>query len=401
MRILIVTQYFWPENFRINDLVLGLKDRGHEVVVFTGKPNYPNGKFYKGYSFFNKREEIWNGIKIVRSKLIPRGKGGGINLFFNFISFAFFGSFRALFVNIKADIVFVYQPSPITVGFPAIIFKWKAKAPLFFWVQDLWPQVLVSSGGIRNKYIIKYANAVTKWIYRHCDKILLQSNAFAEYLLLQGVVKDKMEYFPNSAETFYLPLPKSTTYGNYFKAKYNLVFAGNIGESQSFDTLLKAAVLVKKENPDICWTIIGEGRMKEYVIKRIKEYNIEDNFKLIGSYPATEMPVFFAHSDAMIMSLKKDFILSLTIPSKLQSYMACGKPIIGSLDGEGARIIEQFECGLVAPAEDDIFLAKQVINFFNLLPEERKIMEQNSLKYYNIEFNRDGLIDKLISIASE
>lgn len=399
MRILIVTQYFWPENFRINDLALGLKERGHEVMVFTGKPNYPNGKFYKGYSFFNKRKEDWNGIKIIRSQLIPRGKGGGARLFINYISFAFLGSLRALFLNIKADIIYVYEPSPITVGFPAIVLKWKTKGQLFFWVQDLWPQALEASGNISNKRIIKYANIVTKWIYRYCDKILMQSKAFTDYLLLQNVESNKMIYFPNSAEVFYKPIPKSVQYQKYFQSKYNLVFAGNIGESQAFDTLLKAATLVKIKNPAICWTIIGEGRMKEYVIKKIIEYNIAENFKLIGSFPPGEMPAFFAYADAMIVSLKKDFIFSLTIPSKLQSYMACGKPIIGSLDGEGARIIEQSQCGLVAPGEDEISLSEQVIRFFNLPQQEREDMAQNSLDYYNIEFNRDTLIDNLISLT--
>ena len=400
MKILIVTQYFWPENFRINDLAVGLKERGHEVMVFTGKPNYPKGQLYKGYSFFNKRKENWNGIQIIRSPLIPRGNGGGIRLFINYFSFAFFGSLRCIFLKLTADVIYVYEPSPITVGIPAILLKWKTKAPLFFWVQDLWPHVLISSGGIKNKVVIQLANSLTKWIYKHCDKVLLQSKAFYDYIILQNVSRGKMQYLPNSADAYYKPVERNKEFEKYFKSKYNLVFAGNIGESQSFETLLKAAVLVKINNPDISWIVIGDGRMKDWVFKKINDYNIADVFKLIGSYPSDNMPGIFAYADAMIVSLKKDLTLSLTIPSKLQSYMACGKAIIGSLDGEGGRIIKEFECGFVSPSEDEVSMAEQVIKFFNLPMNERKAMEQNSLKFYNLEFNRDVLIDNLISLKN-
>ncbi|MBS1528377.1 MAG: glycosyltransferase family 4 protein [Bacteroidetes bacterium] len=400
MRILVVTQYFWPENFRINDLVIGLKERGHEVTVFTGKPNYPGGKFFDGYNFFNKRTETWNGIKIIRSSLLPRGKGGGVRLFLNFLSFAFFSSLRAFLLNTKPDVIFVYEPSPITVGIPAVILKKRTRAKLVFWVQDLWPQVLVVSGGIKNKRVITAADKLTKWIYRHSNKILVQSNAFTDYLLSQGVTKEKVTYYPNSAEAFYRPVPKHPDYQKYFTSGQNIVFAGNIGESQAFDTLLAAARLVKAKNKSICWTIIGDGRMKDYVSGKVVEYGLQDTFKLIGAFPSTEMPYFFAYADALILSLKKDFIISLTIPSKLQSYMACGKPVIGCLDGEGARIITQSDGGLVAAGEDEQQLSEQVLHFFELNENERAVLGQNALAFYEKEFERERLLSQLLSIIN-
>lgn len=401
MIILVVTQYFWPENFRINDLVLGLKDRGHEVIVFTGKPNYPSGKFFEGYGFFKKRTETWNGIKVIRAPLVPRGKSSGARLFINFISFAFFSAWRALFLKVKPDVIFVYEPSPISIGVPAIVFKKRTKAKIVFWVQDLWPHVLSVSGGIKNKSVMNNADKFTRWVYRHCDKILVQSKAFTEYLLQQDVAEDKIVYYPNSTEPFYKPMQRQADYKQYFAAKHNLIFAGNIGESQAFDTLLKAAVLVKEKNKDICWVILGQGRMKDYVSKKVVEYGLEDNFKLIGSFPPTEMPCFFAYADALILSLKKDFIISLTIPSKLQSYMACGKPIIGCLEGEGAKIINEAQCGLVAQGEDENSLCEQIIHFFNLPEQERAVMGQNALDYYKKEFDRDTLIDQLVALFHE
>jgi colanic acid biosynthesis glycosyl transferase WcaI len=401
MRILIVTQYFWPENFRINDLALGLKDRGHEVIIFTGKPNYPGGKFYSGYNFFSKGTETWNGIKVIRAPLFARGKGSGVRLFLNFISFAFFGGLKALFLNIKPDVIFVYEPSPISVGVPAIVFKKKTKAKIVFWVQDLWPHVVSVSGGINNRGVIKYADKFTRWVYKRCDKILVQSRAFTEYLLLQDVPERKILYYPNSTEQFYKPMQREADYQKYFTAKHNLIFAGNIGESQAFDTLLKAAVLVKAKNDDICWVILGEGRMKEYVSQKVVEYGLEDNFKLLGSFPPTEMPYFFAYADALVISLKKDFIISLTIPSKLQSYLACGRPIIACLDGEGAKIINESGGGIVASGEDENSLCDGILHLFSLSERERADMGNNALSFYKKEFDRDSLIDQLIAIMHE
>jgi glycosyltransferase involved in cell wall biosynthesis len=400
MKILIVTQYFWPENFRINDLVLGLKDRGHEITVLTGKPNYPAGEFYKGYNFFNKRTEEWNGVKIIRSALIPRGKGGAVRMMLNYFSFAFFASCRALFLNIKTDLIFVYEPSPITVGIPAIVLKKLTKAKLAIWVQDLWPHVLSVSGGVKNGTILKYADNVTKWIYKHCDKVLVQSNAFIEYLIIQGVTKEKIRYYPNSTEALYMPMSKEPDYKKYFTSKYNIVFAGNIGESQAFDTLLEAARLVENKNTDIGWVIIGDGRMKEYVSKKVSEYELE-NFKLIGSFPPDEMPYFFSYADALLLSLKKDLIISLTIPSKLQSYMACGKPIIGCLEGEGARIIKEAECGLVAVGENATDLSEKILQFFSMGNNEHTIMGENALGFYKKEFDRETLMDLLIPTIND
>ena len=156
MKILVITQYFWPESFIINDLCLALKERGHEVSVLTGKPNYPQGRFNNGYSFFNKTTEYWNGIKIYRSPLIPRGKGSGFRLFINYLSFAIIASVRLLFINKKFDKIFVYEPSPITVGLPGIVAKYKFGAPMYFWVQDLWPESISAAGGVKNKRILYF-----------------------------------------------------------------------------------------------------------------------------------------------------------------------------------------------------------------------------------------------------
>lgn len=400
MKILIVTQYFWPENFKINDIALGLKEKGHEVKVITGKPNYPSGKFNIGYTFWNKRVEVWNDIEIYRSSLIARGKGSGIQLFLNYISFAFLASVRILYIRNKFDKIIVFEPSPITVGIPAIVAKYKFKAPLYFWVQDLWPASISAAGGITNKYIIKSFDWLTKYIYQHCTKILVQSKAFIPYILDQKVNPNKLVYFPNTTESFYKFKNPDSELLSKMPNGFKIMFAGNIGEAQSFDTLLATAKMLKKENILVYWLILGEGRYLSYVKAKIVELDLEENFMLLGAHPTDKMPDYFSCANVMLVSLKKDPIFSLTIPSKIQSYLACGKPIIASLDGEGSRIIEEAEAGFTSKAEDPNDLKTAIKKALQLSEKELLQLGKNARRYFENEFERRQLINKLELILS-
>ena len=303
-----------------------------------------------------------------------------------------------LFINQKFDRIFVYEPSPITVGLPGIVAKYKSKAPMYFWVQDLWPESISAAGGINNKFILGILNWLTKLIYKNSKKVLVQSKAFIPYILNQNIDKSKLIYYPNSTESYYrVTLPTLEKLNLLPKGKL-LMFAGNIGESQSFDTLLNAAVLLKKDFIDAHWVILGEGRMKDYVQSKIVELELESNFHLLGAFPSTEMPSFFSCADALIVSLKKDPIFSHTIPSKIQSYLACGKPIITSLDGEGSRVVEEANAGFVNPSEDPIALANSIKKFLALSIEEQEALGLNARKYFDKEFERELLVDKLESI---
>ncbi len=398
MRILVISQYFFPENFRINDLCLGLKERGHHISVLTAKPNYPRGKFFDGYNFFNKSSDEYNGIKIYRSLIIPRGKGSGLRLFINYISFVIFGVIRILFINEKFDRIFVYAPSPITVGYIGIFASIKFRAKPFLWVHDLWPESVKDAGGINNKTVLSLVNIMTKSIYFFYKNILVQSPYFKEYLIKQGVEKNKIKYYPYYAEEFYkIVTPKKeikSTFGNGL----NILFAGNIGVAQSFDTIIEAAQIIKQHMIKFRFVIIGEGRDKSRVIKKIENYSLNDNFKFLGSYPAEQMSDFFATADALLVSLKDTKIFSMTIPGKIQSYLACGRPIIGSLNGIGAEIINKSKSGFVTASEDPKSLASSVIKFNNLESEDREVLGSNARKYFEKEFSRDKLLDKLIDI---
>lgn len=398
MKILVVTQYFWPENFRINDLVLGLVQRGYKVEVLTGKPNYPHGAFFKGYSFFSQRTEIWNGIKIHRSKLIPRGKSGGFRLMINYFSFAFFSSIKTLFMKEKFDRILVYEPSPITVGLPAIAYKFRRKTPIYFWVQDLWPQSVTAAGGVNNKTILRSLEKLTQWIYQKCDKLLIQSEAFRPILIDQNIEDKKIIYYPNSVEDFFNIQEPDPTLLAKLPDGFKIMFAGNIGESQDFETIMEAANIVSKTNKEIKWLILGDGRKKAFVKEKIIAYGLTEQVFLLGSHPVTAMPNYFACADCLLVSLKKDYIYSLTIPSKMQSYLACGKPILASLDGEGGRIINEAKAGLVSEAENPDELAKKVLEISNCDSNELFNLGRNSRIYFENNFERELLITRLTEI---
>ncbi len=396
MKILIISQYFFPESFKINDIALGLVEKGHDVSVLTGVPNYPQGEFYEGYSF-NSKDEIWNGIKIYRSKLLPR-KQNGISLFINYISFVIFGWLKVFAIKENFDKILVYEPSPVTVGLPAIKASKKFKAPYYFWVQDLWPQSLDSAGGIKNKYIISFFDKVTRLIYGKAEKVLVQSEGFKDYILQQDVPADKIIFYPNTTENFYKKEQISPRIEDVLPVGFRVMFAGNLGEAQSLDTLIYAADLLKKRSIPVKWVFLGDGRNRVQIEKLISEKGLENEILLLGSFPATEMPHYFASADALVVSLKKDKIFALTIPSKLQSYLACEKPIIASLDGEGAKIVETAKCGFASPAENIEALAENIEKLYNLSAEEREAMGKRASDYFKQNFERDKLLDDLVDL---
>ncbi len=397
MRILIISQYFFPENFRINDLCLGLKDKGHDVSVLTGKPNYPNGKLYDGYSFLNKRQDNYQGINVYRSNLIPRGSASGLRLLINYISFVIFAIFRILSIRGKFDRVFVYAPSPITVGYIGIFASFYFKAKPFLWVHDLWPESVKAAGGINNKIILSLINTMTKSIYYFYDNILVQSPYFKNYLVNQGVNSEKITYYPYYAESFYKIVDKNKKIDNLFPKGLNIIFAGNIGVAQSFDTIIEAVKITLNNFKNLNIIVLGDGRDKTRVLKKIKEEGL-NNFYFMGSFPPEDMPEYFASADALLVSLKKSKIFSSTIPGKIQSYLACGKPIIASLDGIGAKIVNDASCGFSSKAEDSQGLAESIIAFNKLKEEDKIRLGINARKYYENEFEREKLLSKLIDI---
>jgi len=398
MKILVISQYFYPENFRINDLCLGLKELGHTVSVLTSKPNYPKGIFFKGYTFFGKSIDNYKGIKVYRSPIITRGNASGIRLFINYISFVIFGILRTLFINEKFDKILVYAPSPITVGYVGAFASFKFKAKAYLWVHDLWPESVKDAGGINNKFILKLVNLMTRSIYFFYQTILIQSPNFKEYIIEQGVKESKIIYYPFYAEDYYKIVPKKEEIKSLYGNGLNFIFAGNVGVAQSFDTIIDAAISLKEKPIDFNFIIIGDGRDRKRVEEKILKLSLYNNFKFLGSHPPEKMSDFFACADALIVSLKDTKIFSMTIPGKLQSYLASGKPIIASLNGIGATIIKDSNSGLVSDAEDPVSFADSIFRFSQLTEQEKDKLGINARKYFEKEFQRSRLLKRLIDI---
>lgn len=397
MKILIVSQYFWPENFRINDLAVALKNKGHEVTVLTGLPNYPEGDFFGGYGIFRRSSDEYNGIRIVRVPLISRGKSKGLRLALNYLSFAFFASlFGPFYCKDRYDAIFVFEPSPITVGLPAIVLKKIRKAPIFFWMLDLWPESLQATGAVSSPFVLGIVRRLVLFIYANCDRILVSSKGFSEQVASLGYPAGNICYFPNWAEDIYWRRPAESPPPaiNNVPEGFNVVFAGNIGAAQSFPTILKAAEILR-EVPDVHWVIIGDGRMAGWVQEEIKKRNLGNSFYMLGRHAPEDVARIFSRSSALLVALGPDPAFALTVPGKIQSYLACGKPVIASLDGEGARLIEESGAGLSCPAGDAEALARAIRSLRNMSGAEREQMGGNGLKFCQDNFSRTSLIDKL------
>ncbi len=394
MKLLIVSQYFWPENFRINDLATELVERGHQVTVLTGQPNYPSGKTFPGYRWYSARQEIWKGMRIIRCPLIPRGNGGGFRLAINYLSFALSASLATTFMlKDRFDAIFVYEPSPITVALPALLLRKLRQSPVLLWVLDLWPESVAATGAIRSRLVLHLIGMLVRFIYARCDRILVQSKGFVEHVLNRGGHPESVRYFPSWAEPVFVS-PPDTPIPYQLPRGFTVVFAGNIGVAQGFASILDGAELTR-DRKDIQWILVGDGRLASWVRSEIQRRQLQDTVRMPGSFPLESMPALFAQADTLLVTLKQEPIFALTIPAKVQSYLACGKPIIGMLDGEGAEVLLQSGGALVGPAEDSFSLVKNVLKLSNMWPSTRQKMGENSRQYYLTHFDRMLLVSQL------
>lgn len=396
MNILIVSQYFWPETFRINDLAEGLVERGHHVTVLTGKPNYPQGNFYKGYGFLKKNKEFYGAINIIRSPLIPRGKNNKVKLALNYVSFAFFASIVGILKCKKPDVIFVYEPSPITVGLPAIFLKKIKKIPILFWVQDLWPESVVAVNAVHSKKILYGLEKIVRFVYHRCDYILTTSKAYFNSIKKFNISEKKLRYFPQTAEGLYRPIESSMREKeeNLLPKGFRIIFSGNIGIAQDIDTILQAALRLKDYH-HIKWIFLGDGSKRPWLQEEIRKNKLENTVYWLGQFPVETMPYFFSCADVLLVTLKDDPVFSLTIPAKIQSYLACAKPIIGALNGEGRAVIEEACAGMVTHSANPEALATIALEMVALSLDKREKLGMNGYHYFNKHFNRDVLLQNL------
>lgn len=388
MKILVVCQYYYPEPFRITDICETLGEMGHKVTVLTGLPNYPEGRVLDEYRYGRKRKEILNGVNVIRTLEIGRGKNQ-INLFINYLSFAASASLKALFIKEEFDVVFVNQLSPIMMAMPAMIYKNKHKKKMVLYCLDLWPDSLAAGGIKETSVIYKLFFKISKRIYKSADIILVTSSMFKMYFEnTLGMLGDNIKHLPQYAEDLYTI--KATQDSNDTEM-FNFVFAGNIGDMQSVETIIEAANKLQTYS-EIAFHIVGDGSKLEECKRLSDNYKLK-NVTFYGRQPVEEMPYYYGMADAMLITLKDNKVLSYTLPGKLQSYMAAGKPVIGCINGEATRIIEESGCGLCCAAEDHQGLADLVLQFCK--SDKKEEMGKNAQKYYAENYSKKQFMQGL------
>ncbi|TBG24184.1 glycosyltransferase WbuB [Rhizobium leguminosarum] len=399
MRLLLWSQYFWPENFPINEIASELVRAGVSVTVLTGKPNYPDGRFFQGYKGIGILHEHFMGASVVRIPILPRGGGSAARLALNYISFVLSGYLCAPIAlrRHQFDAIFVYAPSPLIQALPALFLSFLKRAPMTLWVQDLWPDALKATGHVKSPCLLRLVEAAVRYIYRQTDLILIQSEAFRAPVERLANHPDKIRYFPNLAKVTTSNGLFSTTasrLASTIKESFSVVFAGNVGRAQSVETIVEAAYYLRDAR-NIKIFVVGSGSRLEW-LKAEKERLALKNIVLAGRFPASDMPPILDAASALLVTLGDDPTVSLTVPSKIQGFLARGRPIIACLNGEGARIIKEAEAGLVCPSGNSVELAQAILNLAGMSDEEREQFGINAKCYFMDRFELTRRIRELI-----
>ena len=398
-RILIVGQHFWPEQFRINDIADFFVESGASVDALCGLPNYPKGEFVSGYGYFGKRHEIHSGTRIDRVLEIKRGKNSNIRILLNYLSYPFFSLFhipKLLFRHY--DHIFIYQLSPVMMALPGILLSKLKRIPTTMYVLDLWPENLYSVLPVKNQVLRKIASAHSHWYYRNVDQLVALSARMRDKLAtVSGKSPDDIAIIPQACEEVYEKISSDPSLRQRFENTFNIVFTGNISPAQSFNTILDAAeLLVRKGLQDIHWVIVGDGMSRKEVEKAVIKRGLSKIFVFEGQRPIDDMPKYADIADVLVGCLVKSDLLEATIPAKVMSYIAMGKPIVLAMDGEVQDLINTtIGCGYASSTEDAQALANNIETVYRLSLEERVKMGNRVRKYHRENFRREHLLGKL------
>lgn len=398
--ILYLSQYFYPEQFLNNHVAQALAANGHRVEVICCVPNYPQGRFFSGYSNRHRKNENWNGVGIHRVFTIPRGTSA-LQLIANYLTYPLAASWRIFGLGQhRGTISFVAMPSPVFQALAGIFAKRLWKIPTVYWVQDIWPDSAIITLGIRNRFMIRILNTICGWIYRQADLVMVQSDGFHGSITRFGVPAHRIVTLPNCAPAEFAPVALSAVPARIRalipEHRRIIMFAGNIGESQDFDTIIDAAALLPHDS-DILLIVIGNGRDAERVQRKVKDTNLSHRFLFLGRHPESDMPSFFACADALLVSLRDEPIFALTVPSKIQAYLACGKPILASLAGEGANIIQQSGAGIVVPPSTPAKLSAAMSRVASMSQDELHKMGHEARQTYEEKYSLDSVVETLTS----
>lgn len=393
MRILIVSPVFWPESFRVNDLATAWAEKGYEIEVLAGHPNYPEGRYFKGYTWHGPFRERWAGIRILRFPQVPRGRGQAWRLALQYASFVVIGSLRLLIHRTwNWDVVFVFQTTPVTAAVPALLAARLSGAKSVIWVQDLWPDSLQAVGIRFPDMVQRGVHKMSSMIYRSFPRVVGQCQAFLPRLKELGVEEGRLHCVYQWANEGALLTPEPTTPA--WAPGFTLLFAGNLGRAQGLANVLEAADLLRDVS-GLQWVLMGEGALRPWLLEEVERRNLQKLVVLPGRRPPEEMPVHFAAADILLISLGDDPVLARTVPSKLSSYLAAGRPVLGAVAGESARVIQASGAGIAVPPEDPVALAGAVIAMRGLSTEALEAMAHRGRAYYMEHFAKTACIAQL------
>ncbi|MFT2189140.1 glycosyltransferase family 4 protein [Pseudomonas putida] len=404
LRVLVVTQYFWPENMRINDMVRDLREKGHDVTVLTGLPNYPEGEVFENYRTCPGDFGFYYGAEIIRVPMLPRGKRS-IRLILNYVSFFLSASTVGVFKlrSRKFDALFVYAVSPIMAAIPAVLIGRLKRAPVFVWVLDLWPETLRAVGVVRNARLLSLVGRMVSWIYNRADYLLLQSHGFLESVkqyCTRDIAQERLVYFPSWAEDdFSSSVATTGALIDTDPSVFTVVFAGNLGEAQDFPAVLEA-VEALRGIVAVRWIIVGDGRMSTWLGEQVQARGLH-NVHLLGRHPLESMPGLFAQADALLVTLKTNDVFQKTIPGKVQAYLASGRPLLGMINGEAARVIRESGAGCVCDSGDAQGLAEITRSLAATSVAQRQAMGDAGRVYYLEHYSKPKLMARLETLFWE
>ena len=395
-KILVVTQHFWPENFRINDIVEGFLQDGIAVDVLCGLPNYPKGEWFPGYSAAGPFEEEWHGARLYRCKEVPRRGNTSVNIFLNYVSWPWYAAHALHRLPGGYDAVFCFNTSPVLMCWPAIRYAKKHHIPFTNYVLDIWPENLYSVLNVKNKALRAIAQGVSDALYKKADRLIAMSEPLQQRLCQRtGMPPQKIAVIPQYCEDFYaVPQPDAALQAQ-FGGRFNLVFTGTFTPAQSLETVITAVQDARSRGADMLHLLlVGDGMSRAALEAKVKELHAEDAVTFYGSVPATDIPKFTALADALIVCLSDSPDLGLTVPAKVASYMAAGKPVLASMDGAGNAAVAAAG-GLSSPACDAAALADNLLALTRMGAAQRAAMGQSAKEYYLAHYRRSKLLRKL------
>jgi colanic acid biosynthesis glycosyl transferase WcaI len=399
-KILVVCQHYWPESFRLNDVCDYFIEQGYEVDVLCGIPNYPKGKFFDGYGYFKNRKQKHNKINIERVFEVPRGDGSNLKIIINNLSFPIASLFHIpRLLTRKYDKILIYESSPVMMAIAGIIVGKIKKIETIMWVIDIWPENLFSYLKIKNKVAKKVATAVSHWHYKNVDKLVATSESMKKKLMnASNISPSNIVTLPQACEKiFEMDMPDKFL-EKKFKKGFNILFTGTITPILSFETVLKAASSLKDKGfKDINWIIVGDGMSRKWLEEEVRNLNLGNNFFFEGLKPKEEIPKYTTSvADVLFSSLIKDKLLEVTVPAKVFSYLAAGKPIVLSIDGEAQDLINnKIGCGFASPAEDWKELAQNIEKMYKLSPTQREKLGRRAKTYHFENLERNVVMKKL------